>query len=87
MDLPDDVGLRQVEQVGIAGDVERMVAEALASVLLLAAHTPLDQHAPRPVEDGDALSEDGFEPFPRVLHSRLLTRGPGAVLSGALGVC
>src|SRR5439155_26064142 len=82
VDVTDDVRLRQIEEVGIAGDVERVVAEALAAVLLLAAHALLDQHAPRAVEDGDALSEDGFEPFPCVLHPSLLTNRPG---SGALG--
>ena len=68
VDLAHDLGLRQVEQVRVPGDVERVVAEALAAVLLLATHTLLDQHAPRAVEDDDALPEDRFEPFPRVLH-------------------
>ena len=68
VDVAHDLRPRQVEQVRVAGDVERVVAEALAAVLLLPAHALLDQHAPRAVEDGDALPEDGFEPFPRVLH-------------------
>ena len=36
MDVGDDLGPRQVEQVGVAGDVARVVAEALAAVSLLA---------------------------------------------------
>ncbi len=87
MDLAHDVRLRQVEQVRVAGDVARVVAEALAAVLVLAADALLDQHAPRAVEDGDALLEDGFEPFPCVLHLHSSPTGPGAVLSSALGVC
>ena len=87
VDVPHDVRLRQVEQVGVAGDVARVVAEALAAVLVLAAHALLDQHAPRAVEDGDALPEDRFEPFPCVLHLSPHSIGPGAALSGALGVC
>ena len=81
MDVADDVRARQVEDVRVAGDVARVVAEAVAAVRLLPAHLPLDEHAPRAVEDGDALPEDGFEPFPRVLHLLSLSR-PG---SGALG--
>ena len=49
VDLAHDLGLRQVEQVRVPGDVELVVAEALAAVLLLAAYALLDQHAPRAV--------------------------------------
>jgi hypothetical protein len=72
VDVAHDLRPRQVEQVRVAGDVERVVAEALAAVLLLAADALLDQHAPGAVEDGDALREDGFESFPRVVHLRSL---------------
>ncbi len=66
------VGLRQVEQVRVAGQVVAVVAEPLAAVALLPAHLALQEHAPRAVEDGDALPEDRFEPFSRVLHLRSL---------------
>ncbi len=68
MDLADDLGPRQIEDVRVARHVARVVAEAFSPVRLLTAHMLLDQHAPRAVEDGDALPKDGFEPFPRVLH-------------------
>ena len=61
MDLGDDVRLRQVQQVGVAAQVAPMVVEAHASVLLLREPTPVDQYAPRPVEDGDALLQDPLE--------------------------
>ena len=71
MDARDQLRLREVEQVGIACDVVAVVAEPLAAVALLPAHLALQEHAPRAVEDGDALPEDGFEPFPCVLHGLL----------------
>jgi hypothetical protein len=85
VDASDQLGLGEVEQVRVAGHVVAVVAEPLAAEALLPAHLALEQHAPRAVEDGDALPEDGFEPFPCVLHWSP-HRGPGAVLSGALGV-
>ena len=86
MDAGDQLGLREVEEVRVALDVVAVVAEPLAAVTLLPAHLALQEHAPGAVEDGDALPEDGFEPFPRVLHLSPYD-GPGAALSGALGVC
>ena len=62
----DDVRPREVQQVGIARDVARMVAEALAAVRLLAAHLALDQHAPGAVEHRDPLAENGASSFCRV---------------------
>jgi hypothetical protein len=50
VDVEDDLGPRQVEQVGIARDVAGMVAEAFAPIGILSAHVALDEHAPRPVE-------------------------------------
>ena len=71
VDVAHDLGARDVEDVGIAGDVARVVAEALAAVRVLAAHLALDEHAPGAVEDGDALAENRFEFFARVPHVRL----------------
>jgi len=86
VDAGDQLRLGEVEQVRVALEVVAVVAEPLAAVALLPAHLALEQHAPRAVEDGDALPEDGFEPFPCVLRLSPY-KGPGAVLSGALGVC
>ena len=56
----DDLRPREVEQVGVAGDVERMVLEALAAVGLLAANVALDEHAPGAVEHDDPLAKESF---------------------------
>ena len=75
----DDLRPRQVEQVGVAGDVARVVAEALAAVGLLAADLALDQHAPGAVEDRDAVPENGVDRCADVRHSlRSRLTGPGA---------
>ena len=71
VDVEHDLGPGEVEQVGIAGDVAWVILEPLTAVGLLASDLPLDEHAPRPVEHGDALAEDGFESCARVLHSLL----------------
>ena len=83
----DQLRLRQVEQVRVAGDVVAVVAEPVAAVRLLPAHLALEEHAPGAVEDGDAFPEDGFEPFSCVLHLRSLQQARERVLSSALGVC
>ena len=70
----NDLGPRQVEQVGIACKVAGMVLEPLAPVGLLALDLALDEHAPRTVEHRDALAEDGFESCARVLQVGSLLR-------------
>jgi hypothetical protein len=72
VDAEHDLGPGQVEQVGVAGDVARVVAEALAAVGLLASDLALDQHAPRAVEDRDPVRQQRFEAFARAhgLHCR-----------------
>ena len=50
-----DLGRGQVEEIGVALDVARVVAEALAAVLLLGEPAPVDEHAPGAVEHDDAL--------------------------------
>ena len=88
MDVADDLRPRQVQQVGVAGHVARVVGEALAAVRLLPAHLALDEDAPRPVEHGDPPLEDLAESVAYVAHVGLLPRecvsGP---LAGSLGVC
>ena len=87
----DDLGARQVEQVRIARDVARVVLEPLAAVGLLTLELALDEHAPRAVEHGDALAEDGFESCARVLQfgSLLLPKENRTLRKarGSLGVC
>jgi hypothetical protein len=68
VDVEDYVGTREVQQVGIAGDVAGMVPEPLATIRVLALHLALDEHAPRAVEHRDPLGEDCFESCARVLH-------------------
>src|SRR5262249_15011414 len=80
VDLRDDLRRRQVEEVRIALDVVRVVAEARAAVLLLRESAPVDKDAPGPVEHDDALGKKGFELCADVLHeigSRLKRSGAG----------
>jgi hypothetical protein len=58
VDVADDVGPRQRQQLVVALDVALEVLEALAAVLLLGELEALDHRAHRAVEDGDALCED-----------------------------
>ena len=84
----DDLRLRQVEQVGIALDVPRVLAEALAAPLLLGQAAVLEQDAPGSVEHDDPFGEECFESFAGVLQTvRSLPKGRGSrVLAGSLGV-
>src|SRR5207244_6802530 len=68
VDLADELGPRQVEQVGIALDVSRVVAETLAAKLLLGEALSLQQHAPGTVEYDDPLVENALQLFDRVRH-------------------
>jgi hypothetical protein len=65
-----------------------MIRKASTTVGLLAAHLPLDEHAPRPVEHGDAPLEDGTQSVAHVTH--VVLQPPECVsqmLAGSLGVC
>jgi hypothetical protein len=55
VDVPNDLRAGQVEQIRVAGDVARVVREALAAIGVLAAHGPLDQHAVGAVEHDEPL--------------------------------
>ena len=57
MDVEDDVGPGQVEQVGVARDLARMVAEALAAVVGVGEPAALEHRPPGPVEHEDPLRE------------------------------
>ena len=61
MELRHDVRPGEVQQVGIALDVRRMVAEPLAAEVLLRQAAALQEHAPRSVEDDDAFAEERCE--------------------------
>jgi hypothetical protein len=77
MDALDDLRLRQVEQVGIALHVPRVLPEPLAPPLLLGQAPVLEQYAPRAVEDRDPFGEECFKSVARVLQTvRLLAQGP-----------
>ena len=81
VDLGDDLRLRQVQEIGIALDVARVLAEALAPVLVLGQLAPVDEHAPGPVEHEDALGQKAASSCSaNVLHendSRLKRSGAG----------
>ena len=53
----NDVGPRQVEEVGVARDLARMVAEPLPAVVRVLEPLPLQHRPPRPVEHEDPLRE------------------------------
>ncbi len=59
MNRPDDIGSRQGEQVVVAPDVARMVAEALTPKIGLGKAVPLDEGPGRAVEDQDPLFQEG----------------------------
>ncbi len=64
MDLGDDLRRGEVEEIGIPLDVVCVVAEALASVLLLGEAAAMDEDSPRPVEHQDSVRE-------KLAHTRL----------------
>ena len=78
----------QVEQVGVAGDVARMVGEALAAIVLGVEPRVLDHRPPRAVEHEDPL----IQQLPQTLccaHYRPLADVPkedGAEAPSSLGV-
>ncbi len=57
MEVAHDVRLREVEEIGIAGEVVRVILEPLAPVSLLPLDRLLDQDAVRPVQQDDSLVE------------------------------
>ena len=61
MDAPDEVGLRQRQQVVVASQVARPVAKALAAELRLVQALALDHGAHGAVEDEDPLAHQGGE--------------------------
>ena len=69
VDPRDDLGPRDVQEIGVARDVVRVLAEPLAPVRLLAAQLALDEDAPGAVEHGDPFAEDALEALTRFRHS------------------
>ena len=63
MDVEHDVGPRQVEQVGVAGDLAWMVGEALAAVVRVLEPGALEHRPPRTVEHDDPLVEQLSQPL------------------------
>ena len=70
MDARDDVGPRQVEQVGIARDVLRMSGETLAAVVLRPEPGLLQHRSPGAVEHDDPLVHQRPQPV-NSIHSLL----------------
>ena len=61
MDRAHDLRLRQHQQVVVALDVMRMVAQAFPAIAGLVEPVALDHRAHRPVQEQDALVQQGFE--------------------------
>ncbi len=70
VDSPYDPGLRQHQQVVVAPEVLRMVGEALSTIVRLREPAALDHGAERPVQDQNALPEQGVELCSTVSHKR-----------------
>jgi hypothetical protein len=84
VDAEDDLGPRDVEQVGVAGDVARVVAEPLAAVRLLALDLTLDQDALGAVENGDSPPEQVLQLFDPFAHKRSLPKEDSGAWAPAL---
>ncbi len=86
VDLLDDVGAGQREQVAVALDVQRVGRETLAAEVLLAQLLELEHRAHGPVDDDDPLRQEraqglfgGPETHPSSLAAEHpFRRGPGA---------
>ncbi len=94
----DDVGPGQVEQVRVAGDVDRVVREALAAVVGGLQVGAVDQRPPGAVEHEDPLPGDPADlcPYVASAHRRTSSRfrclpeegdGRRGARSGSLGGC
>ena len=62
MDPPDQVGLREGEQVVVAAQLVREILEALAAILGFRQLLALDHRTHRAIEDEDAFGEQRFDP-------------------------
>ena len=80
MDPRNDLGTRDVQQIGVACDVVRVMAEPLAAIGLLAAELALDEHTPGAVEHGDPFAEDALEALTRIRQTCSRRVSPGALI-------
>ena len=62
MDVLDDSGLGQRQQVDVSSEVGRMIGE-VAAIGLLIEFQGLDHRSDRPVEDDDPVAEQAFNSF------------------------
>ena len=87
VDLGHELRAREVQEIRVALDVVRVLAQEVAAILHLREAAPVDEHAPRPVVDRDATVEDLFQLVDRAHSSpsgcRTPVKGP-AVGAGAL---
>ena len=72
MDLLDDVGPRQVQQVGVALELPLVLAETVAAEGRVVEAVSLDSGAHRAVEDQDPLREQSLQPVPCLVHAPTL---------------
>jgi hypothetical protein len=63
VNVENDVGPGQVQQVRVAGHVLRVVTQPVTAVVGRDQALPLEQRAPRPVEHRDALVKKFPQPF------------------------
>ena len=61
MDLADDVGLRDIEDVDVVLQRAWVVGEALAAVVGFLETLRLEEGAPRSIENEDAIAERGAQ--------------------------
>ena len=64
MDVLHDVGAREVQEVGVAGDVARVIPEAFAAVVAVGEGPGLDRGPVGAVEHEDPFGQQRLEPFP-----------------------
>ena len=88
VELGDDLRVREVQEVGVALDVLRVLAESLAAVLRFREPASVDEDAPRTVEHEDALGEKLLHLYANVCHIASGPKGAGSRSrrSGSLGV-
>jgi hypothetical protein len=90
VDRRDEIGVSEVEQVGVAAHVARVPGEGVAAPFLLAQPARLQQHAPRAVEHEDPLLREPPDlrcDVSRHRPPRCPKRSARRRRRGSLGVC
>ena len=64
MDVFDDIGAREVQEIGVTRDIARMVSEAFAAVVAVRQGPGLDRGPVGAVEHEDPFGQQRLEPVP-----------------------